>query len=77
MSKKGLKASQRAHSRLSNYHNRKLNLAREQKKWGKADIHFVRRNYHALCIDRQFKLGRKLTFVEKKKTYDDTVKDFF
>lgn len=74
MSKKSFNASQRAHAWWQKHHERKMRSTAPGKK---QDVHFTKRNYHSLCIFRQQKLGRKLTFVEKKKAYDDTVKAFF
>lgn len=77
MSKKRFKLSQMAHNRLVRFHERKEYVASKNKQWAKSQEHFVKRGYHVLVFNRQSKLGRKLTFEEKKKAYDETVKAFF
>ena len=74
MSRKGLKASQRAHARLERYHAHKVSNAASTRT---RDVHMVKRNYHSVCQAIQTRLGRRMTQAEKKKAYNDTVCSFF
>ena len=67
-----LRLSQRAHKRLVAKHKR---IADSNPK--KYDKHFTLMNYHSVCFARQSSLGRKLSFAERAKLYDYTVKTFY
>ena len=60
--------SNRAHTRLMNYHKKRSNGE---------NVHFVKMNYHSAVLFQQEKKKRKLNNDEKKSTYNFVIKAFF
>lgn len=67
-----LQASNAAHARLE-----KRAEKRRDEKRGSWDLNEQLRLYHGACICRQEKAGRVFTRAERKKVYNDVIKDFF
>ena len=68
LSRKSLRLSQNAHSRLF---KRARKAARANPK--KKHIFRVKEEYHSLCSYRQEKLNRVLTRSEKKRAFSDAI----
>lgn len=64
--------SNKAHQRLIKKHKSKMN-----KGIGNYDAHQQKVLYHGACVLRQDKLRRVLTYQERRKVYDHTVKMFY
>ena len=63
-----LSRSNRAHSRLMNYH---------KKRSDGENTHFIKMNYHSSVLYQQKQKKRLLSKDEKKSTYDFVIRAFF